>query len=102
MLPKSWEEYLARAEAEIKRTPPEAPRKPPRITRHTSARMRTALRQTPNRIRAIYTEEAEANRTPVKPESWRGTRNVGGNDEPRTYYSAKTTKTRYPKGKNGK
>jgi hypothetical protein len=96
MLPKSWEEYLATAEREIKRTPPEAPRAPGRIQRHMSSRMRTALRQTPNRIRAIYTEEAEPNRTPTKPLEWRGTRNVGGNCEPRTYYSTKSTQSRNP------
>jgi|ERR1700746_131819 len=99
MLPKSWEEYLARAEQDIKRTPPEAPRAPARIQRHMSARMRTALRQTPNRVRAMYEPEAEANQTPTKPLEWRGTRNVGGNCETRQYYSTKSTQPRNPKGK---
>jgi hypothetical protein len=60
--------------------------------------MRLAFSQSPNSVRAIYNGENERNVTPTKPESWRGTMAVGGNCEPKQYYSAKTTQTRLPRG----
>jgi hypothetical protein len=97
MFPADWEEFLAKQEKEIKQAPNPPRRRQPKVTRHMSARMRRASSQTSNRVRAIYTPESVYNTTPTKPETWRGTLNLGGNCEPKTYFSTKTTQTRLPR-----
>jgi hypothetical protein len=101
MLPASWEEYVAKAQRELKKAPDPIRRHQPRVTRMQSARMRRVSSQTGNSVRASYVPESVYNATPTKPEEWKGTRNVGGNCEPKTYQSGKETTTRIPRNKNG-
>lgn len=96
MLPKSWEEYLAKAERDIKKTDSPTRRRQPRVTRMSSKRMLRVSTQTSNFVRAAYSPESVYNSTPTKPETWKGTLNLGGNCEPKTYYSSKTTTSRNP------
>jgi hypothetical protein len=80
MLPNEWLEYIAQAQKELKRPPAPPKRRQPKITRHTSARMRIVGGQTSNPIRAMYQPENEYNATPLLPEKAETTREVGPND----------------------
>jgi hypothetical protein len=75
-----WLEYVAAAERDIKKPPDTPKRRMPKVTRHQSTRQRTAESQTPNLTRAMYVPESKWNETPLAPEGFVGTRNVGPND----------------------
>jgi hypothetical protein len=96
MLPASWEEYLAKLERERKMAPNPTRRHQPRVTRMQSGRMRRVETQTANPVRAAYTPENERNQTPTKPESWRGTKNLGGSTGPKHVpgFGSKRTQSR--------
>jgi hypothetical protein len=97
-LPADWLAYVANVERELKAAPTPPKRRQPRVTRMLSKRMQRVAGQTRNSVRAIYTPESERAATPTKPESWRGTRNLGGNAQPKhEFFSAKATQTRLPK-----
>ncbi len=84
--------HLQSATRDQKRLPPEAPRRGPKVGRMQSGRMRTATSQTINEARAIYTPESQWNQTPLAPEGFVGTRNVGPSDMNRNGYNpAKAT-----------
>jgi|SRR5712671_6657665 len=99
MLPKSWEEYLASLERDIKKTASPTKRRQPRVRRMQSKRMLRISSQTANTVRASYYPERVSNSTPTKPVEWKGTLNIGGSCEVRSNSTGKDTTSRNPKGK---
>lgn len=90
MLDKSWLEYIAECERQIKQTPTPTRRRQPKVTRHMSGRQRAALSQTKNPVRAAYVEDTV--KTPTKPVEWKGIRPNLTN-----WSTGKSTTTRNPK-----
>jgi hypothetical protein len=83
MLPKTWLEYMAKAEQDIKRRPADAPKKPRATGRLESPRMRRAQTGTRNTVKAIYDTPNGYNQAQViDPKTTTFTTNLGGNCEP--------------------
>lgn len=86
-IPNDWQcfvlEYVAAAEAELKRRPDHSPKPARPITKLVSRRQRQALSGTGNTVKAIYTAPNQWNQAQtIDPDSTTFTTNVGGNCEP--------------------
>jgi hypothetical protein len=74
MMPADWEQYVAKLERDIKKTPDPIKRHQPKVTRHKSARQRIAEGQSGNFTRASY--NLDANPTPLARDESKLTRNI--------------------------
>lgn len=91
-------EMFADKDRQIRRPPHPPKRRQPKITRMQSRRMYVAQSQSINAVRAIYSPESKWNMTPLAPEGFVGTRNVGPNDPALGMYRAGKATVQPPLG----
>jgi hypothetical protein len=83
VIPADWLEFMAKAEADIKKRPEHSPKPARPVKKMQSQRQAKAMSGTGNTVKAIYTTPNQWNQAQtIDPNSTTFTTNVGGNCEP--------------------
>jgi hypothetical protein len=80
MLPEEWEQHLIDTGNSLRRPANPIKRHQPKVTRHSSRRMRQVSGQQIDPVKAIFQPENQFNRTPLLEDGTETTREVGPGD----------------------